>query len=345
VVGELFTKEELVGLGIDVLMALGASEEVATVVAESLVLSNLVGHDSHGIVRLVQYASFVQSGQVLPSATPEVVARRTATAVVDGAWGFGQPAAQLATRLAVELGHSSGVAAVTIKDCNHIGRLGEYVADLADAGMVGVSFCNSGPVVAPYGGAGRVMGTNPFAWGVPRRDGASAILDFATSNVAEGKLNIARAEGRRVAPGSIVDSDGRPSEDPNDFYAGGALVPFGAHKGSGMSVLIELTGGLLSGMGTSPASNYLGGNGTVILGIDIAAFVDLAAFLDEVDEFCAIMKRAAGTGAEVLVPGELESRTRVERERDGIPIGEGIRREITALADKHRVDLGRFGLR
>jgi len=344
-VGERFTKEELVGLGVDVLTALMATEEVAAVVAQSLVLSNLMGHDSHGIVRLVQYAGYVRSGQIRPAATPEVVGRRGATAVVDGAWGFGQPAAQLATRLAVELGRSSGVAAVTIKNCNHIGRLGEYVADLADAGMVGMSFCNSGPIVAPFGGAGRVMGTNPFAWGVPRRDGASAVLDFATSNVAEGKVNIARAEGRLVAPGSIVDRNGRPSEDPNDLYAGGALVPFGAHKGSGMSMLIELTGGLLSRMGTSPAADYLGGNGTMILGVDISAFVDLAAFLDEVDEFCAIAKRTAATGAEVLVPGELESRTRVERERDGITIGEGIRREITALADEHGVDLGRFGLR
>jgi LDH2 family malate/lactate/ureidoglycolate dehydrogenase len=267
--------------------------------------------------------------------------------VVDGAWGFGQPAARLATALAVEGAREHGVAAVTIRSCNHIGRLGEYVATLADAGMMGMALCNSGPVVAPFGGSGRVMGTNPFAWGVPRRDGESVVLDFATANVAEGKLNIARSEGRSVAPGSIVDREGRPSTDPNDFYDGGALLPFGAHKGSGMSMLIELSAGLLSGMGASSAANYQGGNGTLMLAIDVAAFSDLGEFLVEVEGFCDDAKTigAAGSGAEILVPGELESRTRAEREVKGVEVNDEIRRQITRLADECGVALGGFELR
>jgi LDH2 family malate/lactate/ureidoglycolate dehydrogenase len=346
-VGSVFTSHELDSVGVRVLTALGAPEEVATAVAASLVQSNLVGHDSHGIVRLIQYSGWVRDGQIQPGALPEVAAKRGATVVVDGAWGFGQPAARLATELTVERARDQGIAAVTIQSCNHIGRLGEYVATLADAGLMGMAFCNAGPVVAPFGGAGRVMGTNPFAWGVPRREGASVVLDFATANVAEGKLNIARSEGRTVAPGSIVDRNGNPSIEPNDFYAGGALLPFGAHKGSGMSMLIELSGGLLSGMGASCTPNYKGGNGTLMLAIDVSSFTNLEGFLAEVEEFCRDAK-AIGRGdseAEILVPGELESRTRTQREIDGIEVGDGIRRQITELADELGVALARFELR
>lgn len=343
----MFSRRELEKVGADLLAGLGAPSDIAGCVADSLVLANLVGHDSHGIVRLVQYAGWVGDGQIRPVELPEIAERRGPTAVVDGRWGFGQPAAQLATRLASELCKEHGIAGVAIRCCNHIGRVGEYVTMIAEAGLMGMALCNSGAAVAPFGGTGRVMGTNPFAWGVPRSGGASIVLDFATSIVAEGKLNIARSEGRTVAPGYVVDKDGRPSLDPNDYFAGGALLPFGLHKGSGMSMLIELTGGLLSQMGTSPAPDYKGGNGTLLLAIDIALFADLAGYTDDVEQFCSIAKSVGpgSSGNEVLVPGEVEVRTLAAREASGIPVNGEIRRQITAVADSCGVDVGRFGLR
>src|SRR5271154_1321117 len=161
--GPRFSGDDLERTATDVLGALGASDETARVVATSLTLSNLVGHDSHGIVRLIQYSDWVKSGQIRPDGQPSVVSERGAVANVDGAWGFGQPAAQLATKLSIELADAHGVSAVSISACNHIGRLGEYVATIATSGKMGMAWCNSGPVVAPFGGAGRVMGTNPFA--------------------------------------------------------------------------------------------------------------------------------------------------------------------------------------
>ena len=207
--------------------------------ARSLVLSNLVGHDSHGVIRLAQYAAWIADGQIRPAAAARRPAPQAA-AVVDGGWGFGQPAAQLATRTAAELAREHAVAAVTIRDCNHVGRLGEYVAELASAGLMGLAFCNSGAVVAPFGGTGRALGTNPFAWAAPGAGPDPLVLDFSTAGVAEGKLRVAGAEGREVAPGLIVDSGGQPTTRPEDFFAGGALLPFGGHKGSGMSIMIEL---------------------------------------------------------------------------------------------------------
>jgi len=193
-----------------------------------------------------------------------------------------------------------------------------------------------------------VMGTNPFAWAVPggEGEGGAVVLDFATSIVAEGKLNIARTDGRLVAPGIILDRDRQPTTDPNDFYAGGSLLPFGAHKGSGMSMLIEMSAALLSGMGASPASNYAGGNGTLLLALEVSWFADPAVFIAEVDDFCREAKTigAGGSGSDILVPGEKELRTRKEREAGGIEVGDEVRRQITELASGLGVDVGRFEL-
>jgi len=342
----VFSREELERVGTDVLVGLCAPLDIAECVAKSLVLANLFGHDSHGVVRLSQYAGWVADGQIQPKARPEVAQRRGAIAIIDGHWAFGQPSAHMATALSTEQCAEHGISGIAIRNCNHIGRVGEYVTAIAEAGFMGLAVCNSGPAVAPFGGTGRVMGTNPFAWSVPRAGGAAMVLDFATSIVAEGKLNIARSEGRLVSPEYVLDVEGRPTVDPNDYFAGGALVPFGLHKGSGMSMLIELTGGLLSQMGTSPASNFKGGNGTLILALDVGLFEDLTQYIDEVEQFCALAKAPGPgySGSEVLVPGESEARTAAARTASGIPVNDEIRRQITEVADASGVDVGRFRL-
>jgi LDH2 family malate/lactate/ureidoglycolate dehydrogenase len=344
--GPRFTEDELVRTGTAVLRALGASDETAALVATSLVLSNLVGHDSHGIVRLLQYSDWVKSGQIRPEGQPRVVPGLGAVAKVDGGWGFGQPAAQLATKLISELAATHGVSVVALTSCNHIGRLGEYVATIAGAGQMGMAWCNAGPAVAPFGGTGRVMGTNPFAWAVPRREGL-VVLDFATSKVAEGKLKIAMAEGRGAPPGSIVDSSGQPSTDPADFYAGGALLPFGDHKGSGMSMLIELTAGLMSHMGTASDPGFLGGNGTLLMALDITLFTDLESYFEQAETFRREAKRIGGgpQQADILFPGEAEDRALEARRSGGVVVPAEIRRQITVLADDLGVDVGPFGLK
>jgi LDH2 family malate/lactate/ureidoglycolate dehydrogenase len=330
-----FPAAELTRLASSGLAALGTPPEIAGQVARSLVLSNLVGHDSHGIIRLDQYSALIADGQVKATAEAAVTRRQQGAAVVTGAWGFGQPAAQMATSLAIELSREFSVAAVTITDCNHIGRLGEYAAMLADAGLAGLAYCNAGPVVAPFGGTGRALGTNPFAWAAPGGPDGPLVVDFSTAGVAEGKLRVAAAEGRTVGEGLIVDAAGRPTTQPDDFFAGGALLPFGGHKGSGLSVMIELLGGLLTGMGTAPSPDYAGGNGTVLMAMNIAAFTDPAAYQAGAADFCTRLTAAGAgpTGGQVLLPGQVEARTRREREEHGVPVGQGVLELIYRVTD------------
>lgn len=330
-----FTAEELRRVAQSILQAVGTPADSADLVSRSLVESNLVGHDSHGVMRLISYIEFTQRGQVKPAARPVVARRQRGTAQIDGAWGWGHLAARLAAATVIELAAEYGVAAATIDHCNHVGRLGEYVEAVARAGLIGLALCNVDPAVAPFGGFGRVMGTNPLSWAAPRGAGNAPLFsDFATSGVAEGKLRMARAKGERVQAGLIVDSRGHPTQEPSDFYEGGALLPFGGHKGYGLSVMIELLGGVLSGMAASVQPEYRAANGTLFVALDISAFMPVEQFTRQVELFCARIKAtpAAAGFSEVLLPGEPEQRTRAQRVAQGISLPEQTWREIQTLA-------------
>jgi len=337
-----FSADYLRTLSAAILGVLGAPIESARVVGDSLVEANLVGHDSHGVIRLPGYARFAQAGRVVPDAIPEAATVRPGAIHIDGHWGWGQVAARLATELVSDRARDSGVAAATIGNCNHVGRLGAYVEAVAQAGMGGLAVCNAPAAVALYGGSERLLGTNPIAIAVPGGAGQPPLLvDIATSVVAEGKLNVARAKGERVAPGLLLNRDGRPSEEPADFYDGGALLPFGGHKGSGLSVMVELLGGALSGMAPAALPEYRIGNGTLLIALDIAAFVPLDRFRDQVRRFCERLKasRTAEGFDGVLLPGEPELRAREQRAREGIALPEQTWNEIHALAGELNVSI------
>jgi uncharacterized oxidoreductase len=330
------TAAELTALAQRAVRALGATERTAQIVAGSLVEANLVGHDSHGVRRLPAYAAFVRAGQIRPDAEPHAGPPQGATAVVDGALGFGQPAAALATDVVADLAAAHGTATVAIRCCNHVGRLGEWAGRLAERGLAAIALANADPCVAPFGGRERRLGTNPLAWAVPREAGSPpVVMDWATAAMAEGKLAIAHAKGEQAPPGVVVDAEGRPSTDPGAFYDGGALLPFGGHKGYGLSAMIELLGGILSGAAPSALPEYDGTNGTVLIAIDVARFgAGEAAFRAQAERFCRVLTDTplAEGHDEVLVPGELEARTAHERGRDGIPVPEATWQQLHELA-------------
>lgn len=330
--------EKLLRIARAMIEAVGTPSDLANDVAESLVEGNLCGHDSHGVMRLPSYVSYSHKQEidsrifslVSPENRPVLLPeKRAGLAIrqVDGRWGWGQPAARLATRTVIELAKQTGVASVAVENCNHVGRLGEYAAKITEAGMIGFATCNAGPAVAPFGGRDRMFGTNPFAFSVPRGGGNMPILvDFATSGVAEGKLQVAQSKGQHMAAGLVIDKDGLPSSDPAAFYAGGSLLPMGLHKGYGVSVMAELLGGGLSGLGLACVAGFAhghrGGNGFIITAYNINDFVPLAQYLAQVNAFYANIhaSQPAQGVDEVLVPGDPEWRSREQRLRDGIPL-------------------------
>lgn len=337
-----FSPTTLVEIGTKVISGMGAPLDLASAVSKSLVLSNLVGHDSHGIIRLMEYSGWVESGNLIPGNYPKVEWIKEATALIDGGWGWGQSASYLATETVIESARKYGTATVVLSKTNHVGRLGEYVDLMATAGMMGIAFCNTGgPIVAPFGGVKRVLGTNPFAWSVPGSKDYNFVLDFSTAVVAAGKIILAGMNGEVIEPGSLIDKNGIASTNAADLADGGSLLAFGGHKGSGLSVLIDVAAGILSGNMPAVISESGFGNGTVFIAIDIARYATGDLFRSIASQFETIMHQAGEPDA-VLLPGEFEYKTRAFREHHGVLIGDGIRENICQIAKNYRVVLPEF---
>jgi uncharacterized oxidoreductase len=210
-----------------------------------------------------------------------------------------------------------------------------YVEHIARSGLIGIAMANAGPGVAPFGGRQRVLGTNPFAWSMPIGDNAEPLtFDIATAAIAEGKLRVARASHRSITTGMLVDAEGMPSQDPDDFFAGGAILPFGGHKGNGISILAQMLGRALAGMDTTGFDGPRGANGPIVIAIDPACFTSPDAFRSEVAAQAKLITGSAPAEgySEVLLPGEIERRTQCERSVTGIPIPDTTWAELGELA-------------
>jgi uncharacterized oxidoreductase len=320
---------------------MGGSVDEAETVADVLVRSNLAGHDSHGAIRLEQYARMVREGHIVPGAPFEVVRQTPAMALVDGHWGFGAVVAARATRLAMEMARASGVAAVSVRGCNHISRLGHYVLMAAEAGLVGFMTANNhgaGAWVAPWGGSDRRLSTNPIAFAAPT-GGRALLVDITTSTVAEGKVRVLRNKGLPIPEGWAIHADGSPLTDPAHMYGPphGSLQAFGGitgHKGFALSMMVELLSGALSGAGCTGKARATPGNAIFLLVIDPNAVGSLEDFQEEavrlIDWVKASPPLPGGTG--VMAPGEPEFREEERRRVEGIPLDEETWRQLRELA-------------
>ncbi|MCP4380690.1 MAG: malate/lactate/ureidoglycolate dehydrogenase [Hyphomicrobiales bacterium] len=310
--------------------AAGSDAEEARTVAAHLVEASLAGHDSHGVMRVTKYIDWVKSGQVLCNRHADTVIDRGAMALVDGNFGFGQVIGREAMTIAAAKAAEHGFAVVSIRNAGHLGRIGAWAEQLAEAGLASFHFVNTsgfGILVAPHGGSDRRLSANPLAAGVPVAGAQPLILDMATSVIAEGKIQVARNQGARLAPGQVIDGAGRPTTDPEAFYADppGAIFPFGGHKGMGLSFFCEVLAGSLSGgFASNPGSPTAGRlvNNMLSMAFDPAAFGGADAFAEDIRRLVAWTKGSPPIepGGVVLLPGEIEDRTRNERRRDGIPI-------------------------
>lgn len=318
-----------------IFIASGAPEEYAEIVATNLVMSNAEGHPSHGVLRSVQYYNHIQKGVIKPDASPSVVKQTPNSILIDGNRCFGQVALNYAVKRVLEA--NKDVYVVGIKNTNHIGRACDVVAPLAREGYAAFAFCNGGgPNVSPYGTAGRVFSTNPVAAAFPTTSGEPRVVDFASATYVEGKLRVAKNKGELMDDASILDKNGNPTRDPNDFYNGGSVIPIGLNKGSALSYIIEMMGGILTGNGCASFPGYIDGNGTLLFAMKgdlFRTFEDIDADAQKLDNIVLGSRKAKGF-TEVLLPGQRERLERYESEVSGFEIDDTSKRAIFEIGDK-----------
>jgi uncharacterized oxidoreductase len=328
--------ESLRRLTSSVFAAAGCPQEEAERIARYLVEANLVGHDSHGVIRVPSYVDWLRAGKVVANQTIQVAFENDVLAVVDGRFGFGQSVGEQALRLGVEKCARHGVAVIALRNSGHLGRIGDWALLAARAGKLSLHFVNTtgaGILVAPFGGISRRLSANPIAAGVPVAAGPPLILDMSACTIAEGKIRVARNRGVPVPEGCLLDSQGRPTTDPEVFYAEppGSILPIAGHKGYGLGVLCEVLAGALTGGGCSnPDNAHQVVNGMLSILLDLAVFRPDEGFAAEVNRFIAWVKGSAKAtpDGEILMPGEPEERTKARRLREGIDLDETTWRQL-----------------
>ena len=336
------TQNQLQKITTDIFEAGGVPSDEAAIIGELLVASNLAGHDSHGVIRIPQYIGLIESGLIQPGAPLEIEQESASHALINGNWGFGHVIAQKAMSLAIEKAKSSTISAISVYNCNHIGRIGSYPMMAAEAGMVGITMVNAGGAalyVAPFGGSDGRLATNPIAIATPTREGHPILLDITSSVVAQGKIRVAVNRGEPVPLGWIINSEGEPTSNPQDLMETppGALLPLGGiagHKGYALGLMIDILGGALSGAGCSGSGTTRLQNGVLMIALNIANFTPLDDFYEHVEGLVTHVKASplAPGFDQILTPGEIEARQTERRLREGIPLDDETWRQIRETA-------------
>jgi LDH2 family malate/lactate/ureidoglycolate dehydrogenase len=284
--------------------------------------------------------AFIKDGTYKLSERPAIEREGKITAVVDGKHYIGQVAARMAMELAIKKAKEHGAGIVCLRRAGHTGRIADYMEMATAEGMIGVgAACVGSPVTTLYGGMKPITGTNPMAFGIPARDGKPIILDFATASMSMGEIQRRVAKKEKIPEGVMLDGHGNPTTDFKSFRGPprGVFLPFGGYKGSGIALVTEILGGILSGNGMGKVWWNNGGhgvNGLFLQAFAVEEFQALETFYDKVDELIALVKSTpcAPGFSEILLPGESGRRREAQHIKAGVEIDDSTWSGLTKLA-------------
>ena len=339
------TLEEANRFACSVLTAKGVGTEHADLIARLLVKADQYGVSTHGLARLTTYLDRVDAGVMELDPDPVVVRDRPAAALLDAKNGWGQVAATTAMELAMQKALTVGIGVVSVRNSNHFGVAGHYALMAAEANLVGLVMTNASPAMAPFNASEALLGTNPIAFSIPTASGAPIVLDMSSSQVARGKIRRAHLEGATSIPaGWANDKDGNPTTDPAAALAG-LLAPVGGAKGTGLSLIIDLLSGVLSGTGRTGEVRNIGDTsgpsqtGHLVIALDPASFIEPDEFIRGVETTRErIHSLTPVQGDAVLLPGELEYGRAQQAADAGIRVPDDVWESLRGLAVRLRVD-------
>jgi LDH2 family malate/lactate/ureidoglycolate dehydrogenase/D-alanine-D-alanine ligase-like ATP-grasp enzyme len=336
--------DDLEALTLSIVRASGATGPQAERFAKILVWNDRIGRATHGVWRLEAYCRRFELGLIRCPCAPIFNQTAAAAGTLDGDEGFGLYVGHVAMQRAIGLATKAGAGVVAVSNSNHFASAAYYVELAARRGMIGIALSNSTPRVAAFGGAKPVFGTNPIAFGAPRRDGRSVLVDIATSAISGAHLINCVEKGGVLEAGMAIDADGNPTIDPRRA-SDGALLPFGGAKGYGVALMVEILSGVLSGAAFSHDVRSMfkdfrssGRNGHLFVAIDIARFMPLDTYHNRLDTLLGIVTHSGKDGqSPVLVPGEGRWDAYDRTTRDGISLDRRAVRSLETLADRHGI--------
>jgi LDH2 family malate/lactate/ureidoglycolate dehydrogenase len=311
------------------LMAYRLSETDAATVAHCLVRADLRGVDTHGIQYLPHYLGRVEKGLINPKPDLQLEQKSSVAAGLDGDNGFGFVVGMKAIEAAIEMARAHGIGTVAARRSTHFGMAASYVLRAVEQGYIAQVYSNASPAMPPWGGRDAMLGTSPFACGAPGGRLDPYVLDLSFAVAARGKIRKAARRGERIPPGYALDAEGRSTTDAAAALDG-VVLPIGGYKGSGLAMLMDLMGGVVTGAG------YAGGVGNQFTDYDRSQdvghfflvmkpdlFVPLDTYRARMDKLVTAVRgaRRAEGFDEILMPGEREQGLEEQHRRTGIPIG------------------------
>ena len=343
----LIAPDALTAIIAAIVRAAGSEQREAELVATNLVAANLAGHDSHGVGMLPRYIEVLLGGDLQPNQHPTIELDTGPLLRVNGNEGYGQVIGMETMELGIARARKHGVCLVSLTNSHHLGRIGHWAEQCVAAGLVSVHFVNVLPraIVAPFAGRDGRFSTNPFCVGIPLKDQPPFLLDFATSRIAAGKVRVAYNKGETLKPETLLDAAGDPTTDPRNLVIEplGALLPFGEHKGYGLAMACELLAGAVAGGQTLHAG---GSTRKQIINNMLSILVDPRIYgtqdvcTQQAGAFVDWVKASPPRfGQEVLIAGDPERRTKVQRTAHGIPVDDNTWEEIRAAAGRVNVSI------
>ena len=334
------TEAELAELARRALVGLGLASADAVDVARILVMGDLFGHHTHGVMRLESYGERIDAGAIQPRAAIAIEEVAPAIAKVDGGGAIGPLVGMRALEAAIAKARDCGLGMALVRNGNHFGAISPYCWIAAESGFASIIGSNASTTIAPTGGREERLGNNPLGIGVPRPGGDPVILDMAMSVVARGKIRAAAKRGESIPATWATDREGRPTTDPQAALDG-FLLPFGGYKGYGLALMVDLIAGVLSGGAyLTQVKSWLdqpaepGNLGHFFIVVDTRRLGSGEWLAARVADFAAIVHGtpAAVAGKPVLLPGEIEIGNLQRHRRDGIAIDAALRGKLEAYA-------------
>lgn len=328
----------------------GMKEEYADIVAEVLAQTDAFGTNSHGTKNLHNYLKKLRAGGIDINAEPEIMAEGPAFAAIDAHKALGMIPSVQAMELACKKAETAGIAIVTVRNSCHFGAAGYYANIAANQGFIGLSMSNVDPNMTAPGARGMLLGNNPFAYAAPANTTPSVFLDIAMSNVASLKVVQARKDGKEIPSTWIVDKDGLPTTDPSHYPEEGAMQPMAAHKGYGLSVMVELLTGILSGGCTSMGGDIVSWcfemekpNNVchTFIAINPKLFLGQERVSDRVEDMASVLRNApkAKGSTRIFTPGEIEWGKYTIAEQEGLTLPADVEASLRGLSEESGIAL------
>ncbi len=338
--------KDLEAFVIEAMRRYGVDDADAQLTAKIVVTTDSWGVHTHGTRQLRPLLKNFPIGRLKADAKAEIVREGVAWAQLDGHHSMPFVTAHKAMEIAIQKAKTAGIGYVSVFHTSHFGAAGYYTTMAAEQHMIGIAMCNADPQMVIPGGRGKVLGTNPIAYAIPRSNGKPIFFDIATSAAAANKIIRAKLLGQAVPAGWLVNADGEPTTDPSGFPEAGALMPMAGHKGYGFALLVEVLAGVMSGAALTKEQpswvpNVPGNppgeanQGQLFIAIDASAILSPEVFDERMDWLVDYIHEAPkAKGADrIYLPGEMEWEKREEALQNGIILPPDVVDYLKGLAE------------